>query len=344
MANADAGVRAEAEPARVAVIRAGALGDVLLGLPALRALRRIVPAARITLVAPAPQVHIATWDATADEVVAFDEPSLAPLIAGEATSLPDALRGVDGAVVWMRRHAEVAACLRALGVRVIASGAPFPPPGVRVHASDWLVESIVGAIGPVTSPSPAAEPWQLSATVGLTPPADAQARINVRLADVGLGNGPYVVLHPGSGSRRKNWPVAAWIDVAGPLARERPVVVVAGPAEQEILVDFQRAWQASWGTLPAILECLSLAEVAALLAGAALYLGNDSGVSHLAAAVGARCAVVFGPTNPAVWRPRGPHVTVLGGATPSADSLFAEEPAWPSVEAVRQAVDGWLRR
>ena len=81
---------------------------------------------------------------------------------------------------------------------------------------------------------------------------------------------------------------------------------------------------------------LALEELAGVLASASLYLGNDSGVTHLAAAVGAPTIAVFGPTDPVIWAPVGPRVITWGGATVE-QGIFGETPRWPGVEEVVSA-------
>ena len=116
-----------------------------------------------------------------------------------------------------------------------------------------------------------------------------------------------LVLAPGSGAREKNWPVAYFAAVARWWREGRggAVIVLLGPAELErggfdaLAVDFIAA------------PNLSLAQVAALLFRADLYLGNDSGITHLAAAVGAPTVALFGPSDTRRWAPRGAKVCLL---------------------------------
>jgi Glycosyltransferase family 9 (heptosyltransferase) len=104
-----------------------------------------------------------------------------------------------------------------------------------------------------------------------------------------------LVIHPGSGSVRKNW--AGMGEVASLWRRGGgAVIVVSGPAE---------GYGALSATGDVAVHCESLDRVAALLARGTMYLGNDSGVSHLAALVGARGVSLFGPSDPVAWRPRG---------------------------------------
>ncbi len=124
----------------------------------------------------------------------------------------------------------------------------------------------------------------------------------------GLGERAMVVLHPGSGSRRKNW--QGFADLARRW-RQRyadALVVLQGPAEVDAPIT---------NAIEAIpVTGRSLPQVAALLAHCAVYVGNDSGISHLAGAVGARGAVLFGPSDPTCWAPRAQALHVLRAAEP----------------------------
>lgn len=112
----------------------------------------------------------------------------------------------------------------------------------------------------------------------------------------------YAVIHPFSGSPAKNWPLGRFRAVAERLAGQMPVYWCAGPEEE--LADAVR--------FP------DLRGLARWIAAAAVYIGNDSGISHLAAACGVPVIALFGPTDPRVWAPRG-RVCVLPFETPPAD-------------------------
>ena len=118
---------------------------------------------------------------------------------------------------------------------------------------------------------------------------------------------PVMALAPGSGAREKNWPVASFRAVADWWRRHTcgAVVVILGPVEEE------RGDYSALCAGAVVARNLNLGELSALLARSELYLGNDSGVSHLAAALGVVTAVLFGPSNVARWAPRGKNVTVL---------------------------------
>lgn len=137
---------------------------------------------------------------------------------------------------------------------------------------------------------------------------------------------PLLAVHPGSGGRSKNWRAAGFAATADALAAEATVVALGGPADDEALEAMLRA--AKKPLVVARNHPLPL--VAALLARCAAFLGNDSGLSHLAALLGTPVVALFGPTDPALWRPWGPRARVLSWAA-GPDSLAVGQ----VVEAVR---------
>jgi heptosyltransferase-3 len=105
----------------------------------------------------------------------------------------------------------------------------------------------------------------------------------------------YAVIHPFSGGERKNWPLKEFRSLAEALEARMPVYWCAGPEEK---LDDARRFD-------------DLYQLGCWLAGARVYIGNDSGITHLAAAVGAPVVALFGPTDPQIWGPRGPSVRIL---------------------------------
>ncbi len=119
-----------------------------------------------------------------------------------------------------------------------------------------------------------------------------------------------IVFHPYSGSARKNWPMERWIRL-----------------EQEL-------GGVEWAESPDGTRFEDLLELARWIAGASLYVGNDSGITHLAAAAGARVIALFGPTDPEVWAPRGEKIRVVRAA--SMEEI--------SIAMVREAVEQQLQQ
>src|SRR5438874_6814992 len=114
--------------------------------------------------------------------------------------------------------------------------------------------------------------------------------------------GPVLAIHPGAGSRSKRWDIAGFVQVAHWWrAGGGAVLAIAGPAEA--------GEPAALGTPEA--RDWPLPDLAAVLSRAALYLGNDSGISHLAGAVGTAGVILYGPTNPRRWGPLSKRVVAL---------------------------------
>jgi ADP-heptose:LPS heptosyltransferase len=134
-----------------------------------------------------------------------------------------------------------------------------------------------------------------------------------------------VAIHPGSGGRRKCWPARLFAELATRL--DAPVLLVEGPADSTACHEFAEVVAPSVPIIRVTGE--SLPRLAALLAESRGYFGNDSGVSHLAAALGVPTVAVFGPTDPAVWAPLGPKVSVVA---PRGDA------PWPTVDDVLTAL------
>jgi ADP-heptose:LPS heptosyltransferase len=215
----------------------------------------------------------------------------------------DVLSSFDAAIAYTRSR-DLVRGLSELIPRVVSHD-PTPPAGAK-HASLWLAE-------PVTAFGADAEPYDLPVHQPTTAEREAASGLVSRLP------ARFLAIHPGSGSLTKNWPAERFAALARSLSRNRPWLLVEGPAEAE-----------TTGTLRAVPGVVVAAMLpprvlGALLATAGLYVGNDSGVSHLAAAWGAPTVALFGPTNPALWSPIGPSVAVIRSSDDSMDSITLRE-------------------
>ncbi|MCA1553814.1 MAG: glycosyltransferase family 9 protein, partial [Chloroflexi bacterium] len=140
-----------------------------------------------------------------------------------------------------------------------------------------------------------------------------------------------VAMHVGSGGAHKRWSLDNFFALAERIVVEgnRRVLLMHGPAE-----DLRELIQHRPADGAAVVGTNSLSDAAALLELCSLYIGNDSGITHLAAALGVPTLALFGPTDPAIWGPRGTRVRIVRSPTARMDDL--------SVEQVWQDVRQWL--
>lgn len=242
------------------LIRPGAIGDCIVAFPALEHLKTDYTEVWLPAVV-APLVRFA------DRVQRV--PAGIDLLALPGIEPPFALlgylRSFDSIISWYGSNQPE------FRARVQELGLPFeffpalPPGDARTHVVDFFL-TMAGA------------------------PPGAAPHVEVTPAKHGA-----IVIHPFSGSARKNWPMAKFRALADRL--QGPVAWCAAPHEP----------------LPSAVKFEDLYDLACWLAGARVYIGNDAGITHLAAAVGTPVVAIFGPTDPAIWAPRGKRVRIVSG-------------------------------
>ncbi|MBM4261252.1 MAG: glycosyltransferase family 9 protein [Deltaproteobacteria bacterium] len=273
-------------PQRVCVLFPGALGDFICLLPALHHLARQAP------------LDVFARHAYADlvreeiRVYSIERPEIARLF-------------VDGAAAE-DRVGDFFACYRRVyswtgsgqpvfreQLRLVAESDvyPFRPSQASQHQADYYFSCVAGA---AAAPLP-----------NIPLPPAALTWWHDYANEHGLGSRPLLVLAPGSGALEKNWPASSFAVVADWWRREKKgqVLMLLGPVEAER--------GSPDGSNMLVLRSPTLGQAAALLAHCESYLGNDSGMSHLAAAVGAPTVALFGPSDPSQWAPRGRAVEAL---------------------------------
>ena len=278
---------------KILIIRGGAIGDFVLTLPALSALRQRFPEALL-------------------EVLGY--PHIARLaLAGGLANRSRSLEGRELAA-FFGRNAELSEELRDYFSEfdVILSYLYDPDEIFRVN---------VGRCSPaqfITGPHRPDESSRLHATQVFLKPlerlaifdADPVPRLSVEGKSLPQLDGHVLALHPGSGSESKNWPEEEWAQLLQALINSTGfnLLIVGGEAEGERL---QRLAAALPPLRTRVAQSLPLTELAALLTRCHGYIGHDSGISHLAAAVGLTGLILWGQTTQEVWSPRSNTMAVL---------------------------------
>jgi ADP-heptose:LPS heptosyltransferase len=305
--------RPEARARRILVIHPGALGDVLLALPALAHLGRLLPGGHRTLAAAPRLARLLGGSAWVEHGVDLDGLGLHRLFVEDPPAgTPGGVAGYDVIVSWLGAgEPAFRARLGRLATSVVVARAA-PPPGSATHCSRHLLETLapLGSV-PVPGSSSGLE-------ARLVPVEAERLEARIWLRTRGLDPGQAVMLHPGAGSAAKAWP--GFPALARRLADAAwPLVVAAGPADRAAVAAVMAAGVPRSMVVPE----WPLSRLAALFAEARTLVGNDSGLCHLSAAVGCPTLALFGPTDPRVWAPLGDHVTALGGDSRDADDPWA---------------------
>ena len=139
-------------------------------------------------------------------------------------------------------------------------------------------------------------------------------------------SGARAIISPGAGSVKKRWPLERFMKVAVELKKRglQPSILL-GPAE----VDLEAVLQHSPQSQPQVVKTRTFRELITVLESAVIYIGNDSGVSHLAALLGVPTLVIFGPSDSDRWRPFGDHVRIVKAASPCSPCSDTDRPDCP---------------
>jgi len=273
---------------RILVLRGGALGDFLVTLPALRLLRERWPSARIELAGNPRAAELGLLAGVLDRVHSQAEARWAQLYdaAPLASDFQSWLNDFDLIVnFWPDPERELCRHFSQRGANFIASDAT-----VKTHPAAAHFCAALQSLGLKTTGDHLFN-FDFPAPVG----SEAAQRLG-EMTD-------FIAIHPGSGSLRKNWTLARWTELIERL--QGPLLIVTGEAEQ-----IYPRWPQNRTVVHA--HDWPLPVLGAALARSRLFIGHDSGISHLAAASGARCVLLFGPTEPAIWAPPGARTIKLG--------------------------------
>lgn len=323
------GAQMAKETQRAVILQPGALGDCLLTLPLVRLMKEALDLGGVDLIGHAEYVGILPERTCVDSIRSIDTAELHRLFtdhAGFDLADRDPLIHMFADYSWIitflgepgsdfeRNLIFTANCSHSAEVITL----PLKPPaGAQQHVAEFYVKQFVDQSD---LPADTAKISEKDVTVRVRD-ADRDRGLEIlEQAGVDLSR-KLVVIHPGSGGPQKCWYLDNFLAVAKELRdREIEVLFVLGPAEVERLRPSEKV------QIHAAAKCvahLALSQVIGVLSSADAFLGNDSGITHLAAGMGVRTVALFGPTEPAVYRPLGRVVAVLRDPTDD----FARKPS-----------------
>jgi ADP-heptose:LPS heptosyltransferase len=284
---------------RILVIRGGAIGDFILTLPALKALRDARPQAHVEILGYKHVAVLAEQRFYAQALHSIEYGPLARFFARNSELPPELAEyfaSFDLIVSYLYDPDQIFETnVRRCGVENLISGPAR------------IVENAGHAAWQLARPME-----QLGINV-----ADLAERIFPSIEDREFAreflaslSQPIIAIHPGSGSPKKNWPLENWLGLFSPSSRFadlQGLVVISGEADEAQTDQLEREWKNRDVRLARNLPLPCLAAVVER----SIFIGHDSGISHLAAAAGANCILLFGTTDPDVWAPKNENVRVL---------------------------------
>jgi len=279
---------------RILVLRGGALGDFIVTLPALAALRQHAPSARIELAGNASAAALAGTRGLLDAVHSQHEARWAALYA--RAPLP----------------ADFGKWLASFDV--ILNFWPDPDADLAHHFPLHPEQIFLTAPAYPTCAPAAAHYCAPLRGLGIATPAVFHP-LSERAEQSKTRR---IAIHPGSGSPQKNWPLERWLELVTWLrsTHQAELLIITGEAESS-------ATRLAFASLGTAAHQLPLEILMHELSTCRLYLGHDSGISHLAAACSVPSLLFFGPTDPAIWAPPVPHVHWLQSSSSVASISLA---------------------
>jgi ADP-heptose:LPS heptosyltransferase len=288
----------------ILIVHPGALGDVLLAVPAIRSLSVKFPQHETVLIAAATVSRLLSECGLIDDWIPLEGQACLGLFS-ETLSVPEELQSwlarCDVAVVWKEdKEGALRSLFQNFGVAQVQIQSPFSPELQARHQSNRFLETL----------GETAEDISLERTVQVSPSLLERGRDYLRALRISPDQS-LILVHPGSGSIHKCLAPRRIALLIEQLWRGGMCpLVLEGPADQDA-VDHALQFMSK---PPVVLKDLDLSQLAGVLARVTLYIGHDSGVTHLSALLGVPTLALFGPTDPQRWAPQGNHVTILRGA------------------------------
>ena len=301
---------------RILVVRGGAIGDFIMTLPAVGALRERWPDAHIEILGYPHIIELAHGRHYADATRSIDAKPLSGFFIPNSVldpSLMEYFESFNLVISYLfDPDCVFANNVRRCGVKQLVEASPRPR---DTHAAEHYCKPLEALAIYVNEPRPRLFPSQ----------ADREGAAHFLQR---TGRERIVAVHPGSGSEKKNWPVEKFAALCRWFTDELAVqlLVVQGEADERAVRNLRDLLESR----PVIVASgLRMVELGAVLERCALFLGNDSGITHLAAAVNTPTVALFGPASFPIWEPRGERVHVVPfGEHDVAQARHAIEELW----------------
>lgn len=308
--------RCQPDALRLLVIRSGAIGDTIIMSVVYQALRRHFPAAYIEAIGPGERLRLINLPGLIDRITSIERADIAGLFAAEcapSSAIIEYIRQFDKILVYSFDQSGV---LMNNLLRIHPDGVlrfdPFPRDETNEHVTRYLLKTL-RALG-------IDEQEQIIPRIAIAEKTAPDAKDGIMK----------IAVHPGSGGPAKNWPVEYFVDLCLRFAQTYSVSIhlVVGPADHALAQAFTRKLSSAYPLK--LLAELPLSDLARELQQCDLYIGNDSGISHLAAALGVPTIVIFRASNPRIWQPIGEDVMVChdrsmtGGEKITVDHVYTQ--------------------
>jgi heptosyltransferase-2 len=294
----------------ILVIHQGALGDFILALPTLETLRSTFPKAKLVIMGFPRILELVDQRFYADEILSIDQRGMASFFfrGGSLDRAFSQFFSTFDLLVVFGKDGEgtLIGNLKQVCQGRILHINPFPEWTERTHSTDHLLRELTryGFSPPEKIPrlflSQKDKDWGKSfcRVKGLSDEEKSKA----------------FVIHPGSGSKKKVWPLERFLELTHYFQKHvnSRILIALGPAEgQEVQKAFGGMEWELGSAAPLLVKGLSLLELASVMEGCRLFIGNDSGITHMAAALGLPTIAIFGPSDHKMWSPRGEKVFVV---------------------------------
>lgn len=289
----------------ILVIHQGALGDFILALPSLANLRRAIPEAQTVIMGYLRILELVEERFYAKRILSVDQKGMASFFIKDGPldrQLTQFFGSFDLIIVFGKEEGVLIRNLRRVAKGEVLHINSIPKWDEGIHLTDHLLKQFRNFGISISEQNPRLylNEVDLNWSVNFWKEKGVSEEERAKV----------IIIHPGSGSKKKLWPLKRFLGLFHRL-REifgSKVLIILGPAEGP---EVERYFEGVEPNPPVVAKGLSLLQLASVMKGCGFFIGNDSGISHMASALGIPTISIFGPTDQRVWSPRGENVLVI---------------------------------